>query len=62
MLGPLVVGFILNASKATPESAPTLEAWTMTFLVAAAMYGVGAIAWMFIDPVTPIVRETAVAD
>lgn len=57
MLGPLVVGLILNASKATPDSAPTMEGWTTAFLVAAAVYAVGAIAWMFIDPVTPIETE-----
>jgi hypothetical protein len=26
----------------------------MTFLLAAAIYVIGAVAWMFIDPVTPL--------
>jgi hypothetical protein len=57
MLGPLVVGFILSASKPTPDAPPTLQGWTTAFLAAAAVYAVGAIAWIFIDPVTPL--ETA---
>src|SRR6185436_8351233 len=52
--GPLAVGYILNSTKVTPESQPTLQGWTTAFLVSAAIYFVGAIAWMFIDPVTPL--------
>lgn len=58
MLGPLVVGFILSASKLTPTSAPTMAGWTMAFLVAAVIYWIGAIAWVFIDPVTPLEDDT----
>jgi ACS family glucarate transporter-like MFS transporter len=32
----------------------TNNSWTMTFYVSAAVYIVGAISWVFIDPVTPI--------
>jgi MFS family permease len=53
-VGPLVVGYILAAGKAVPDAAPSLESWTTAFLVAAAIYGVGAVAWLFIDPVTPL--------
>jgi MFS transporter, ACS family, glucarate transporter len=53
-VGPVVVGYILNSTKISPEAAPTLQGWTTAFLVAAAIYGVGAIAWLFIDPVTPL--------
>jgi len=53
-VGPLVVGYILTNSKVTPDAPPTLEGWTTAFLVAAAVYGVGAVAWLFIDPVTPL--------
>ena len=53
-LGPLAVGYILAASKVTPDAPPTMQGWTTAFLVAAAVYWVGAIGWMFIDPVTPL--------
>jgi MFS transporter, ACS family, glucarate transporter len=52
-VGPAAVGYILDSSK-SQSGVPTPEAWTMAFLVAAAVYVVGAIAWMFIDPVTPL--------
>jgi len=54
MLGPLVVGFILAASKSAPDAPPSLEGWTTAFLVAAALYLVAALAWVFLDPVTPV--------
>lgn len=61
-VGPVVVGYILNSTKVSADAPPTLEGWTMAFLVAAAIYWVGAIAWMFIDPVTPLEeRENAAA-
>jgi MFS transporter, ACS family, glucarate transporter len=53
-VGPVVVGYILNSTKTSADAAPTLQGWTTAFLVAAAIYGVGAIAWLFIDPVTPL--------
>jgi ACS family glucarate transporter-like MFS transporter len=53
-VGPVVVGYILNSTKVTPDAPPTLQGWTTAFLVAAAIYGIGAIAWLFIDPVTPL--------
>jgi MFS family permease len=53
-IGAVVVGYILTASKVAADSAPTLAGWTTTFLVAAAIYFVGTLAWLFIDPVTPI--------
>ena len=56
-MGPVVVGYILSSTKVTADSPPTLEGWTTAFLVAAAIYGVGAVAWLFIDPVTPLDEE-----
>ncbi len=55
-LGPVAVGYILDSSKAQ-SGVPTPEAWTMAFLVAAVVYVVGAVAWMFIDPVTPLEKS-----
>jgi MFS transporter, ACS family, glucarate transporter len=43
-LGPLVVGYILSASNN----------WALTFYISAAVYLLGTICWMFIDPVTPL--------
>ena len=52
--GAVVVGYILNSTKLSAEAPPTTQGWITAFLVAAAIYGVGAIAWLFIDPVTPL--------
>ena len=43
--GPIVVGYILQA---------TGHNWALTFYVSAAVYLLGAILWLFIDPVTPL--------
>jgi predicted MFS family arabinose efflux permease len=43
--GPIVVGYILQTTN---------HNWALTFYVAAAVYVVGAILWLFIDPVTPL--------
>jgi ACS family glucarate transporter-like MFS transporter len=53
-LGPVVVGYILDRAKPAVGAPPTLEGWTLAFFVAAAIYAVGAVAWIFIDPVTPL--------
>ena len=52
--GPAVVGYILDRGRPTVDALPSLESWSTTFAVAAAMYGVAALAWLFIDPVTPL--------
>ncbi|MEO6567336.1 MAG: MFS transporter [Opitutaceae bacterium] len=59
MLGPLMVGYILNASKPAAGGPPTMAGWTTVFLVSAGIYFVGAVAWLFIDPVTPLEDEPA---
>ena len=46
--GPIAVGYILQA---------TAHNWALTFYVSAAVYLVGAILWLFIDPVTPLDQE-----
>ena len=50
--GPIVVGYILEA---------TGHNWALAFYVAAAVYLVGAILWLFIDPVTPLDQGPAEA-
>jgi ACS family glucarate transporter-like MFS transporter len=56
-VGPVVVGYILSSTKVSADAPPTMQGWTTAFLVAAAIYGVGAVAWLFIDPVTPLDPE-----
>jgi MFS transporter, ACS family, glucarate transporter len=53
-VGPVVVGYILSATKVSADAPPTPQGWITAFLVAAAVYGVGGVAWLFIDPVTPL--------
>ena len=45
MAGPVVVGLILRFTD---------HNWQLAFLIAAVVYGVGALCWLFIDPVTPL--------
>ena len=52
--GPAVVGYILDRGRPTVDALPSLASWSTTFTIAAAVYGVAAVAWIFIDPVTPI--------
>ncbi len=45
MAGPLVVGYILEF---------TGRDWQLAFLIATIVYGLGALCWLLIDPVTPL--------
>ncbi len=45
MAGPLVVGWVLTL---------THRDWHAVFLVTSAIYSLGALCWLFIDPVTPL--------
>jgi ACS family glucarate transporter-like MFS transporter len=47
-VSPIVVGFILSTTN---------QNWTMTFYISAAVYMVGMVAWMFIDPVSSLDTE-----
>jgi hypothetical protein len=53
-VGPVVVGYILQHHKIALDAPPSAEGWTLAFLLAAAVYGIGGVAWLFIDPVTPL--------
>lgn len=44
LLGPLVVGFVVEE----------WQSWGIPFYIAAAIYALGALAWLAIDPTTPI--------
>jgi MFS family permease len=60
MAGPLVVGYLLEISKPNPKMPPTLEGWHLTFAISAVIYSLGAICWLFIDPVTPLEKQEEV--
>jgi MFS transporter, ACS family, glucarate transporter len=46
---PLIIGYILAA---------TGQNWDLTFYISAAIYLLGAVCWVFLDPVTPIERSS----
>ncbi|HVT72047.1 MAG TPA: MFS transporter [Lacunisphaera sp.] len=48
MAGPLVVGWVLTL---------THRDWHAVFLVTSAIYSLGALCWLFIDPVTPLEKR-----
>lgn len=50
MAGPVVVGFIL---------AHTARDWQLAFAISAVIYFLGAVCWLFIDPVTPLEKAKA---
>jgi ACS family glucarate transporter-like MFS transporter len=52
MLGPIVVGFVLDL---------TGRDWQLAFAISATIYFLGAICWLFIDPVTPLERASTPA-
>jgi ACS family glucarate transporter-like MFS transporter len=52
MAGPVVVGFVLDR---------THRDWQMAFAASASVYFLGAICWLFIDPVTPLEESPAFA-
>jgi hypothetical protein len=48
MFGPMTVPYILKFSGGN---------WNVAFWVFGAVYWLGAFAWCFIDPVTPLTRD-----
>lgn len=48
MAGPLVVGWVLSL---------TGRDWQQVFIITSAIYSLGALCWLFIDPVTPLEPE-----
>jgi len=50
MAGPLVVGLVLEY---------THRDWQLAFLISSIIYAMGAICWIWIDPVTPLEKETS---
>lgn len=48
MVAPFAIGWLLDH---------TARNWSLTFWIAAAIYFLGGLCWLFIDPVTPIERD-----
>jgi MFS family permease len=48
MLAPLVVGLILDS---------TGHNWAVTFWISGAIYLLGGVGWLWLDPVTPILPD-----
>ena len=44
-LSPLAIGYILKLTK---------NNWNITFYVSGAIYGLGILFWLLLDPVTPL--------
>ncbi|MGD1031233.1 MAG: MFS transporter [Opitutaceae bacterium] len=51
-VGPVVVGYILQYMN---------HNWTLTFAISAAIYVLGGLCWVWIDPVNPIVQAEQAA-
>lgn len=52
MAGPIVVGLVLSL---------TGRDWQLAFAISSVIYFLGAVCWLFIDPVTPLERPADVA-
>jgi len=50
-LAPMVVPFVLKAAHGN---------WNANFWMFAAVYALGALCWLFIDPVTPLEDQEAI--
>ena len=48
MAGPLVVGLVLQYTQ---------RDWQLAFMISSVIYFLGAICWLFIDPVTPLEKQ-----
>jgi MFS family permease len=52
--GPAVVGFLLDRGRTSADALPSIASWNTAFALTAVMYGIAAVAWMFLDPVTSL--------
>ncbi len=53
MVGPWATGAILAATAAVTATGPTKN-WELVFAISSVIYFLGALCWLFIDPVTPL--------
>ena len=47
-----------TCSGATPNGKPN-HSWQSAFVISSVIYFLGAICWLFIDPVTPLANRAA---
>ena len=60
MAGPAVTGAVLAATTTMTSAGVAVKNWEVVFAISAAIYFLGAICWLFIDPVTPLeAKKTA---
>ncbi|MEO7995965.1 MAG: MFS transporter [Gemmatimonadaceae bacterium] len=58
-IGAVVVGYILESGRVSADAIPSLGSWSTAFTVAAVVYGVAAVAWLMLDPVTSLDSTSA---
>ncbi len=54
LVGPTVVGYLLSVTATTNAAGTVVKNWLPVFAIASAVYFLGALFWLFIDPVTPL--------
>ncbi|MSU23575.1 MAG: MFS transporter [Opitutus sp.] len=59
MVGPTVVGLVLAATTVTTATGTTKN-WELVFALSSIIYFLGALFWLFIDPVTPLEQDEEV--
>ena len=56
LAGPAIAGYILSATAITTATGATKN-WELVFAISSTIYCLGAIFWLFIDPVTPLEKQ-----
>jgi len=59
MVGPAVVGYVLTFNATKNVAGEVVKNWGTVFAIASVVYLLGAICWLFIDPVTPLEKRGA---
>jgi len=57
LVGPTVVGYLLTKTATINAAGETVKNWHMVFVIASLIYALGAVFWLFIDPVTPLEKD-----
>lgn len=54
MVGPAATGLVLAATATMTSGGVATKNWELVFAISSSIYFLGAICWLFIDPVTPL--------
>ena len=54
MVGPAATGMVLAATATVTSAGVATKNWELVFAISSSIYFLGAICWLFIDPVTPL--------